>query len=213
MPRRKDEAPRPSLPTPVRKAPNPNGTAPYTSGEPVSPSMAIPYRGIQAKPAFQAPSLLDGKPPSSSCIPMDRSNAVASGSSAIPDRSEGLRPLSRARISSDPGALSLSGSTGHPGETSQTRDGGSRDRSHGLPLEGLTTLSGYRIRMYIDASRLQRRRDLRTRLGAGAGETEAKRDSGVTEAPETRASRLRRERPCPDDTPPRPACWGIFRSS
>jgi len=49
--------------------------------------------------------------------------------------------------------------------------------------------------MHTDTPHLQRRQDLRTGLGAGAGEIEAERDSSVPEEPEARGSRLRRLSP------------------
>jgi len=118
-----------------------------------------------------------------------------------PGRIRGPPPSSRAWISSDHTASSLSGSSRHSGETSQPPDGDSRDRSLDFPLEGLTAPSENKLMMHIDTRHLQRRRDLPTGLGGRRGGAEAERDSGVTKVPEARAARLRRERPCPDASP------------
>jgi hypothetical protein len=62
----RNETPRPSLPAPVQSLPDPNGAAPYLIADPASPSTAMMYRGIQAKPVFRAPLARCKGPPSSS---------------------------------------------------------------------------------------------------------------------------------------------------
>jgi hypothetical protein len=143
-------------------------------------------------------------------MPMDRSTLTASGNGAPPDKSRSHRPHPEPRC---PAIARRSPSPESPGtqtNTGRPRNGDSRDRSITSPPGGWTALSGDRIRMHVDTSRRQRRHDLRTGLGAGAGGIEAERGSGITDAPETRAGWLRRERPGPGGTRPRPAYWGTF---